>query len=289
MRIREITLPVRGIREPFGILHMTDSHITMADSRDRLETVRHAGERSLVFGPEGGEDVLRTFRAMIGHAEQQRLDCTVMTGDIIDFPSAKNLDILSEALAGIRVPYLYTVGNHDYENFPLETGNPETREKYRGRFDRALKTDISFSYREVGGAYIVAMDNSLYRFTGDQEARLYALAEEGKPLLLFFHIPLFAPSLFGPVMDFWHRPILCGCPDVLLENAPLPEGHPPVRPDAATARVCRWIAEHDGQVAGVFAGHIHFHHQDPLTSRLTQFSAGGGYAGDCAEIRCVPA
>ena len=37
-----------------------------------------------------------------------------MTGDVIDSPSAKNLEYLGEAFRQLQVPVLYMVGNHDY-------------------------------------------------------------------------------------------------------------------------------------------------------------------------------
>lgn len=267
-------------------MHLSDSHLSFTDERDSEQLVSHGQDRWKLFEEQGGMSPDLSFAGLIDYAGAEALDCTVMTGDIIDFPSLKNLEVLSEALDQNGIPYLYTVGNHDYACYLYEEETTKTKQLHQPDFDRLLKNDITFACTEINGVYLVAMDNSLYQFSEEQEQQLMKIAEEGKPMLLFFHIPIYTETLHEAVIPVWRQPIMCGCPESCLNHEnPFWDR---LIPTDTTLRVCRWIRENDRQIAGVFAGHVHFEHQDSLTSNLDQYIVAGGYYGKAAEIVCVP-
>ena len=102
---RSQTLAV-GADEPFCFLHLSDTHLTLADSRDGKRKVTLAESRSSLF-PWAQANLQAAME------KAQELDCLIVhTGDLIDFVSKKNLETAKDFTD--RFDVMMTAGNHEF-------------------------------------------------------------------------------------------------------------------------------------------------------------------------------
>ena len=76
-----------GATAPFSLLHVSDTHLTLADERDDERKLQTADRRQETF-PTAESD----FREILRIATEEK-KTVVHTGDLIEFVSEKNLDM----------------------------------------------------------------------------------------------------------------------------------------------------------------------------------------------------
>ncbi len=178
-----------GLEKPIKILHITDIHISFADDRDEEKWLEFAAHRREIFFKEGRRPERDPAGYLIEAMEYAKeFDCTVITGDLIDFNSYANYDAATEILAG--KDYMFTPGSHEFcpNNFERKAERwDEMQQLFRG--------DMEFESRLVGGVNVITMDNSYYVWTQKQFDMLKAEVSRGYPILLFSHVPYDCPFL----------------------------------------------------------------------------------------------
>ena len=86
-----------GLKEPVTLLHLSDTHICLADERDNeRKNVLAAGRIKSAFGGSNEQIEQWLDEAMAFGREQA--DLIIHTGDLVDFVSAANLDFLKAKL-----------------------------------------------------------------------------------------------------------------------------------------------------------------------------------------------
>ena len=111
LQITQTTVKL-GLDSPVRFLHITDSHISLADENDseRLKTLA-AARRANCFETGRADGItVRFYDQAIEYARKNEL-FVVYTGDLIDFMSHANFAYLDHAFDG--VDYVYALGNHD--------------------------------------------------------------------------------------------------------------------------------------------------------------------------------
>lgn len=281
MNLQKINLHI-GLEKPLTLLHLSDTHIILADERDDERKRKLAENRVHAFGvPQ--DEVIRNLDAALDYAKAN-CDLVVHTGDLIDFVSHPNLDILSEKLSAEDT--FFAVGNHE---FSLYVGEAKEDTAYKMQsFDRvraASPNDLDFASRIVNGINLVAVDNGYYLFTENQLERLKKELQKGLPVILLMHNPIHTETLYDYMMNVRKSPCayLTGTPEELLSCYPA-DRREQQRPDKPTLDFIGYIKKQP-QIKAVFAGHLHFFHQDQITGTLPQFIAGGGFNNEATEYR----
>lgn len=281
MNLQKINLHI-GLEKPLTLLHLSDTHIILADERDDERKRKLAEDRVHAFGvPQ--DEVIRNLDAALDYAKAN-CDLVVHTGDLIDFVSHPNLDILSEKLSAEDT--FFAVGNHE---FSLYVGEAKEDTAYKMQsFDRvraASPNDLDFASRIVNGINLVAVDNGYYLFTENQLERLKKELQKGLPVILLMHNPIHTETLYDYMMNVRKSPCayLTGTPEELLSCYPA-DRREQQRPDKPTLDFIGYIKKQP-QIKAVFAGHLHFFHQDQITGTLPQFIAGGGFNNEATEYR----
>jgi len=211
----DASIEIADFEGSLRVLHLSDTHVTCSGDEDRkyreysarmdeafAQTRRHdTGETTtpiqcledaLRLGAEGGVDML------------------VLTGDIVNNPSATSVARVRGALDDSGIDYYYISGNHDWHYEGMD-GSPEAlRSKWRS--DRLLplyrtepaRTHPGHYTFNAGGMLFVAIDNSTYQIDEEQLESFRHADATGLPLILLLHIPLSVADM--PNM-------LCGHPD----------------------------------------------------------------------------
>ncbi len=183
-----------GLEKPVRILHLTDVHLSLADDIDGDDMKEHAASRRDTFFREANFPE----RDPVGYLEEameysKEFDCTVITGDLMDFNSHANREVAKKILAGHD--YLFCPGSHE---FAPKVGIPDTFEYKREHWDEVqsvFRGDMEFESRIVGGVNLVSMDNSFYVWTQRQFDLLKQEVAKGLPIVLFCHCAFNSPFL----------------------------------------------------------------------------------------------
>ncbi len=272
-----------GLEKPVRILHITDSHISLADENDLPEIQHLADARRDCFESTDG-DTVRYCEAAFDYAKKEKL-LVVCTGDLIDFRSHANFAFAEKVLADID--YIYALGNHDVCRVP--GGDVEDAAfKWESLKVTAphLKSNQYIDSRIYGGVNFVTADNSYYRMDDGQINYLRAEAAKGYPIVLCMHTPLYTPRFAAKrfaaekVCSYLMAP-----PEELLEKYS-PDRRAQQAPDEATRRAFEYISG-EPMIKAVLAGHMHQNYEEPLESGVMQYTTDGSFHGVVREVEFV--
>ena len=183
-----------GLEKPVRILQITDVHLSLADDVDGDDMKVHAAERRREFIKEAKypeRDPIGYFEDAMEYSKN--FDCTVITGDVIDFMSHANCQAAREILAG--KDYMFCAGNHE---FCPKVGIPDSfdrKDRKLGEIQQVFRGDMIFESRIVGGVNVIAIDNSYYTWTEAQLEKLKFEVARGLPCILFCHVPIMADHM----------------------------------------------------------------------------------------------
>ena len=267
-----------GLKKPVKILHVTDSHVALADGRDD-ERKRALANRL------GFPDKEKYLYEQIEYAEKN-CDLLVHTGDLTDFVSHANTEFARKILQNEKI--FFIAGNHDYSQYVGEAWEDKAyRMNSYMQMGGGFGVPMFFNSRITGGVNIVGIDDGYYLFEDWQLWRLKREVEKGYPVILAIHDPIFEESLY-----LYHRLRLPDEPTYLVgcdEEHLLPYSEfraVQQRPDAPTLRMIEYIKS-EPAVKAVLAGHLHFNFESELRDGLPQFVTAGGYEGWAREITLI--
>lgn len=266
-----------GIEKPFKLLHVTDTHLCMADERDDLRKRALAANRAKAFEGSDTGCCLEYFRQSCDFAREQNA-LLVHTGDLFDFVSEKHLDIAPQLLS-MPDDYFMAVGNHEYSLYVGEAFEDETYKMQS--FDRVQASmprwNLRFDSRIVNGINLIAMDNVYYDFSAEALDFLKHEAEKGLPMILFFHTPVYTPEIYDEAMNKRGQSS-CGVVGVPIELMQNYSDHR-FRQQVCTPQTRKFIDYMLSLdlVKAIVAGHMHFSHESALENGVMQYVTGGQY------------
>lgn len=274
MELIRSTLEI-GLEKPIKLLHVTDSHIALADERDNERKHELAKRLSAPEKEKHLEDHLAYGK--------ENCDVIVHTGDLIDFTSQANFDFARKILSDEKV--FFAAGNHEFSRYVGEAY--EDRAYKMNSFREmmpGLGAPLFFNSRVVGGVDLVSIDNSYHQFEQWQITRLEKEIAKGLPIILCMHVPLFEESLYDYHVGrsgAGSSSYLVGCDE---DHLPYDEWRAiEIRPRGATLEMVDFIKSQP-LIRAILAGHVHFSFESKLTDSLTQFITGGGYDGVAREL-----
>ena len=275
MTIREIKIPV-GATSPFKMLHTSDNHICLADERDDERKRELAAKRMAAFDAASEKGAVACCEEVLEYARAHSLP-VLHTGDIMDFVSQANLDYVRKAFAGLDV--FCAAGNHEYS---LYVGEAFEDEAYKAQSFEMVKAafpgNIWFQTRLINGVRFVAIDNGYYYITEEQMKLFREVAEQGEPIVLVVHNPLYSEDMYRQVMQGKAKdapPYLFGCPEELLRILP-EKRYIQQKPNALTLEFLDYC-NHLPNLKAVVAGHLHAFYASRLDSGVPQYVCNGSY------------
>lgn len=273
-----------GLKKEITLLHLSDTHICLADERDNERKNKLAeGRIKHAFGGSN-ERIEQGLDDAIAYGKEHA-DLIVHTGDMIDFVSAACLDFMREKLAAGKM--FFAVGNHEFSQYVGEA-KEDTAYKMQ-TFDQvqaACPNDLEFAVKIVDGLRLIALNNGYYFFLPEQfDALKKELAREMMPTILLMHNPIHTCELYRFVREELGHPCayLVGTPEDMMQDY-APDRYEQQKADAVTREMIDLIKT-DPQIKGVLAGHIHYGHCSELRPGLPQIVAGAGFLDQAALIR----
>lgn len=240
-----------GAAAPFKIIHISDTHFTLADSRDNSEKNRMALSRRRIFS--NSESVRDTAERL-----SRELKCPIIhTGDYYDFLTEANLDELSRFVTENDV--FYVAGNHDFSHYLGEEFEDEDY-KLRSceRVQSLHKNNIRMSSRVINGVNFVALDDSYFQFHPDHPEFLLSEAEKGLPMVILYHKPVCCSEMLSFALERNRLGGLVGIPDEYIDGRDEFWNREHTMTDA-TSRTIDLINSLDN-VKCIINGHLHEDH-----------------------------
>lgn len=268
-----------GANHPFSVLHVSDTHLAFCDGRDNERKIKLAASR---FGEMARAE--HYLDEALRLAEREHL-MFVHTGDLIDFTSQANFDMVRGHLVG--VDSLVCAGNHEFSQY---VGEAKEDAAYKAasyaEVQKHYPNNLTFFSCEIHGVNFIAVDNVYYDFTEVQLALLEKEIAKGLPIVVLCHVPLYSEALHARLLaaQGGKCAYMCGTPDALL-------GSDPVRVEQQRANaVTKAFVERlrkEPLVKAILCGHVHCPESDRFSPTAMTYVAGANYLGDVSRIDFV--
>ena len=258
-----------GAERPFSILHISDTHLTAAYPDDNEWARKQAQRRSVTFGGRQEEALMDSLAWA-----KQHVDYVVHTGDMIDFQSRANFDLVRKYYGEGGATMIGSLGNHEYYHGQKKE-TEETKGETRELVSAAFPFDTSFQSTVVNGVNFVTLDNVYNTVTAAQATRFEAEVKKGLPIILCMHCPIDTPRIHRAADKYWKRDNLKTVWDASGWKDPCRE------------RITRdFVAYLKAQplLKGLLTGHYHIDVQDRFSPTAIEFLVGGNFLFHGEEI-----
>lgn len=275
----EVSIP--GLKKEYHLFFMADSHISLCDDRDG-EVQEKAEQRQAGFVDENGVPSYETFDCLIKASNTLGSDLLIMGGDVIDSAMYASVDYVTEELNKLDAPYVYSLGNHDFE-YGSEYFSEKAYEDYRPRL-KDITSEDTWQMVEYEDLIVFTADDRNNQIDKSTVEGLMAAIKKEKPMVLVMHVPMEPltgdTSLLEDSIQVW-GPSEEGNSRVII-------GEDGCQPKKYTQKFIDLVTAKDSPVKLVLGGHIHFYHKDNLTDDLVQIVTGAAYEKHALYVTLTP-
>ena len=266
-----------GATKPFSVLHITDTHLTAAypDEDEKRQELKRV--RSATFGGHQ-EEALRDSLSWAA----KNVDWVLHTGDLIDWQSRANLDLVRKHY-GPNVTG--SLGNHEFSpamwlSEPKESRTEAFKDPSRARLQAAYPFDISLSSQIVNGVNFVTLDDVYGTVTAEQVARFAAEVKKGLPIVLCMHVPFHTPNTWRFTARYWsHRNL-----KVTTDAVPEPTGDYKAQLEDKVTREFIAYLKTEPLLKAILSGHEHIDIEDRFSPTAMQYVTGGNFMFHGREV-----
>ena len=278
----QIVIP--GISREYDLLFLTDTHLILPETNASQEIIDYSSQRLAQFTKEGGVSSGQ-FLSWIAFANEQKADALLLGGDIIDSPAPANTNYLGDSLEELEIPYIYTLGNHDW-TYPWEYMTEKGREEYLPLLspymvsaENESSVNTTVHALELDDFVILAVNNSDNQIPPKALEEYKKTAETGKPVLLLLHVPFYTQPLLEKTSAVWQNSVVLGGGI-----------HGGIYPNDVSAEFMGLITAKDSPVAGVLAGHVHLSDISYIQGEkeIIQITGDAGFKGKGTMIHITP-
>lgn len=269
-----------GATKPFSVLHLSDTHLAFAYPDENPDIVAESEIRDPGFGGRQEESLAESLAWA-----KDNVDYVVHTGDLIDFQSRANFDMVRKYWG----PSVFgSMGNHEFHSaVKAEKGGFQPRsEASKAPSWEALKNaypvDPRFHSTIVNGVNFVAIDDVFGVVQPDQVAKFRAEAKKGLPIVLCMHVPVYTPKIRLVTWKYWRRT------GRRLES--LPKDGDAVGSDRwnqandPTTRDFLAYLKEEPLLKAILAGHEHLSMQEAFSKTCVQYLVAGNFLFHGREI-----
>lgn len=255
-----------GVEKPFTFLQTSDTHFCLTDEEEPEHRRAFARDRRQGF-PHAEENAafIRQYVAKTGYP-------VIHTGDLMDFITPENLRVCRDLVRDTGM--MVVAGNHEQAHCVNNVFCPEDyardmmrREDTFTQIQPWFENDLQFTWRQIGGVNFVGIDNGNYQISRAQLDALKAVAEQGQPILLFMHIPLYSKELQAMHYDCYLAPT----EEVLATYTPWQVYEQ--KADEQALEACAYIRG-EPLIQYVICGHLHFNHETQAPGEIRQIVTG---------------
>lgn len=269
-----------GLERPFSVLHMSDSHLTAAYPHENDKKQTLCKNRTKTFGGRQ-EEALRDALAWA----RDHVDYIVHTGDLIDWQSEANFDLVRKYFGESVVGCM---GNHEFTtDMWLSDPKEERTEAYKDNTRRLLQSiypwNVELASQVVCGVNFVTLDDVYGYVTERQVALFEEEIKKGLPIVLCMHVPFFTDKLWLMTKRFWSGE----AKRFTDGTVPPPDGdYLAQKEDPVTSAFIARLRK-EPLLKAILAGHEHITMQDRFSDTAEEFVVAGGFLFHAREVLFV--
>lgn len=266
-----------GLERPFSVLHLTDSHLAAAYPEENEKKQRLHIRRTQTFGGHQEE----ALRDALDWAKG-RVDYIVHTGDLIDWQSEENFDLVRKYFGeGV----IGSVGNHEFNpdmwlSEPAEEHTEAFKDLTRARIQEVYPFDVRFASQVANGVNFVTLDDVYGYVTQEQVDQFKEEVKKGLPIVLCMHVPFFTDNIWRADKRFWLNTGKMNGDGALPE----PSGDYKMQlEDPVTRDFIGWLKQ-EPLLKCILAGHLHISVEDQFSPTCRQYVTAGGFLFHGREV-----
>ncbi len=266
-----------GLKKPFSVLHISDTHLTAAYPHENDKKQKLTTGRTQTFGGRQ-EEALRDSLAWA----KEHVDYVVHTGDLIDWQSEANFDLVRKYFGGAMAG---TMGNHEFSpdmgySEPKETHTETFKDLTREKLQKVYPFNVSFQSQVVNGVNFITMDDVYGYVTKEQVAMFKQEAKRGFPMVLCMHVPFYTDNIWRANKHFWqNKPTKFS-----EETAPTVTGEYKLQQeDPVTSGFIAYLKK-EPLLKAILAGHLHITIQDQFSPTAMEYVVGGNFMFHGEEV-----
>jgi DNA repair exonuclease SbcCD nuclease subunit len=191
------TIKIPDYKDSLKIMQITDIHISIADENE-ADMMKY-GERMHKayanprkhFSRDTSETTFQYFDDILQKAKNQNVNLLLLTGDILNFPSAVSVKYVYDKLSATGIPWLYISGNHDwhYEGLPGNIDSLRNVWTKKSLLPLYCGQNPLFYSTIIHGINFIGIDNSTGEVNADQIRFLKDQLTKPEPIMIISHIP----------------------------------------------------------------------------------------------------
>lgn len=267
---QDIIIP--ELSNDYEVWFMADSHMIIPDENADEQVRAYEAERMPVFTNEAKIASSEIFTEFIEQANAEKPDLILFGGDILDFPSEKNIAFLKDELEKLTIPYLFVMGNHDW-TYPWEYMTPEGAEKYRPLVEEITGMNSYAGLVEWEDIVFLAVDNSSNQVAPEAVPVIEQAYATRKPIVLVQHVPFSTENLIARAKEDWQNPVTLGM-----------QVHGGIPVNAVSDALYKNALDDESQIRLVLAGHVHFAYSEQMSENTTEIIADAAFKGKAVKL-----
>lgn len=248
--IVEEYLVIEGLEKEYELLFVTDTHVIVSSPDDGEQILANAADRMPLFYDGAGVSSAEQFPYWIDYANEREVDAVLFGGDIIDYPSSSNIEFLNENVSQLDMPYLYTLGNHDW-TYPWEYMTDKAKQEYIPMLQPMIEGNGTIEIMDMEDFLVVSVDNSSGQVHPDALEQYLQVLEQEKPVIVLVHVPFMTQSVLGKANEVWDSPVVIGAGN-----------YGGIYPSEESTAFIEATTAEDSPVIAILAGHVHFYDKD---------------------------
>lgn len=267
-----------GLEKPFSVLHISDTHLSAAYPHEGEKKQTLNARRTKTFGGRQEEALRDTLAWARGN-----VDYVVHTGDLIDWQSEANFDLVKKYFGDALVTG--SVGNHEFSpdmwmSEPKETHTEGFKDNTRAGIQDVYPYDVRFQSQVVNGVNFISLDD-VYGYVTKEQVKLFKKeVRKGLPIVLCMHVPFFTPDIWRVTKRYWKKE-----PAKYTDSSiPEPDGAYEMQLEDKTTRDFIAYLKKEKLLKAILAGHEHLMFEDRFSPTAMQYLVGGNFMFHGREI-----
>lgn len=266
-----------GLDHPFSVFHISDTHLTAAYSNESANKRLLHNRRTMTFGGRQ-EEALRDSLEWA----KMNVDYLVMTGDLIDWQSEANFDLVRKYFGESM---LGSMGNHEFSpdmwlSEVKESRDEAYKDMSRDVLAKVYPFDIQFCSQVVNGVNFITLDD-VYGYVVQRQVDLFkAEAAKGLPIVLCMHVPFFTEDIWRTTCRFWNN----ANQKFTDGSVPEPTGDYLVQLEDPVTRDFIAYLKEEPLLKAILAGHEHFTMEDRFSPTAMEYLTGGNFLFQGREV-----